>query len=156
MTAAPPHGGELRTPPSWRRRRVLQMLDKPWKGPLNCRQMSRWLLLIDDDQDNRELLSEFLELGHHVVMSCGSAAEADSIIEQRGRPCLVLSDVRLPDTSGTEFVERLKARPGFEKTPVIFVTGADPRSLGPLSDPIFVKPLNLEALSQLVSELCPP
>lgn len=124
------------------------------EAALHWAPMSRWLLLIDDDEDNRELLKEFLELGGHSVVSCGSAVEANAILAQRGKPCVVVTDVRLPDTSGTVFVEQLRSRRGFANIPVIFVTGTDPRTLGHLEDPVLTKPFDLEALTRLIAERC--
>lgn len=114
--------------------------------------MPRWILLIDDDQDNRDLLREYLELAGYKVISCGSAAEASAVLAEQGRPCVVVTDVRLPDTSGLVFVEQMRAGAHYASTPVIFVTGTDPRTLGHLVDPVLTKPFDLEVLSRLIAE----
>jgi CheY-like chemotaxis protein len=118
--------------------------------------MSGWALIVDDDEDNRELLVEFLELAGYPVASCGSAADADRILDARGKPGVVVSDVRLPDMNGPTFVDAMKRRPGFEDTPVIFVTGAQGNELGTLADPVLTKPFDPEVLVKMVSRFCSP
>jgi CheY-like chemotaxis protein len=113
-----------------------------------------WVLIIDDDQDNRELLAEFLEVGDYVAVSCGAAAEAERILDTRPPPCLVISDVRMPDMDGRTFVARLRARPGFEETPVVFVTGTAASLLGPMNEPVLTKPVDLDALMTAVDRHC--
>ena len=116
--------------------------------------MSTWALIIDDDTDNRELLSEFLELAGYPVVSCGTAADADKILDVRGKPGVVVSDVLLPDMHGPTFVGHMKRRPGFENTPVIFVTGVQPSTIETIVDPVLTKPFDLDLLLNLVTERC--
>jgi CheY-like chemotaxis protein len=116
--------------------------------------MSPWVLIVDDDPDNRELLVEFLESSGYRTFSCGSAAEADKILDARGRPGVVLTDVVLPDISGTTFVKAMKTRPGFEDTPVIFLTGVHPSRVERTGEPVLTKPLDLDALMHIVSGHC--
>jgi CheY-like chemotaxis protein len=115
-------------------------------------------LIIDDDRDNRELLAEVLELAGYPVAACGTAADADRILDARGRPAVVVSDVRLPDMHGPTFVGKMKRRPGFEDTPVIFVTGlhASASVLESVADPILLKPFDMDVLMSLVSRYCDP
>jgi CheY-like chemotaxis protein len=98
--------------------------------------VAAWVLIVDDDLDNRELLAEFLELSGFPVVSCGSAAEADRILDARGRPGVVLSDVVLPDVPGTAFVKAMKTRPGFADIPVVFLTGFHPSRLERIDDQV--------------------
>jgi len=118
--------------------------------------MTEWALIIDDDTDNRELLAEFLESAGYPVVSCASAGDAEKVLDARGRPGVVVSDVRLPDMHGPTFVAGMKTRPGFENTPVIFVTGAQAAGLGALTDPVLTKPFDLDVLMGLISRYCRP
>ena len=123
---------------------------------LDCGDMAGWALIIDDDEDNRELLAEFLQSAGYPVVSCGTAADADKILDARGKPGVVVSDVRLPDMYGPAFVGAMKRRPGFEDTPVIFVTGSQASALGTVSDPVLTKPFDMDVLMNLVSRWCDP
>ncbi|MES1206762.1 MAG: response regulator [Pseudomonadota bacterium] len=110
------------------------------------------MLIIDDDQDNRDLLAEFLAADGYPVVSCGTAAEANGVLDRRGCPSVVLSDIMLPDMRGTDFVEGMRTRPGFSATPVIFLTGVDARTLTDRPERILMKPYDLEELMALVSQ----
>jgi CheY-like chemotaxis protein len=116
--------------------------------------MPPWVLIVDDDPDNRELLLEFLEASGYLAVSCGTAADADRILDTRGRPGLVLADVALPDMLGTAFIKAMKSRPGFEDTPVIFLTGFHPSHVEETGDSILTKPVDLDVLMNMVSGHC--
>jgi CheY-like chemotaxis protein len=113
--------------------------------------MTSWALVIDDDSDNRELLTEVLESVGHRVVSCGSGAEAVAIVDDLGKPAVVLSDVRLPDIHGPTLVAQMRTRPGCADLPAIFVTGVNAEGVVGLPDPVLVKPIDLDELTGLVS-----
>lgn len=113
-----------------------------------------WVLIVDDDEDNRELLAEFLSGEEYAAVSCGAAADAERILDSRSPPCLVISDVRMPDMDGRTFVARLRKRRGLEETPVVFVTGNTASSLGTIDEPVLTKPVDLDALMNAVVRHC--
>jgi CheY-like chemotaxis protein len=123
-------------------------------APSESAASSPWVLIIDDERDNRELLAEFLELAGYGAITCGSAAEANQILDTEGVPCLVIADVRMPDVDGPTFVAALRERPGFADLPVIFVTGMDVGRLGTLREQVLAKPLDLDALMAIVDRHC--
>jgi len=118
--------------------------------------MTDWILVLEDDPDGRELLAETLQMTGYQVAACADAAEADAAIDRRGKPNVVLTDLSLHGMAGTEYVARLRERPGFAYVPVIFVTGMAPSMLEDVRDPIVQKPVDLDRLLGLVAEHCPP
>lgn len=80
------------------------------------------ILIIDDDAELREALSEQLEL--HQEFAPATAATATEGIDQAklGRPDLILLDVDLPDMNGREAI-RLMRQAGVS-SPVIMLTAA--------------------------------
>lgn len=65
------------------------------------------VLIVDDHEDTRRLLTELLELEGYVVATASTGAEA--LAQLRLRPyCLVLLDLGLPDVSGVELVGDLR------------------------------------------------
>lgn len=81
------------------------------------------ILVIDDNEANRELARAVLEdEGHHVVTS-RSAAEGIAAFESE-RPDCVLLDVRMPETDGFTACERIRVLPRGPETPVLFLTAS--------------------------------
>ena len=69
---------------------------------------ARRILLVEDDANALEVLSELLEAGgDEVSVSCtGAAALA---LARLVRPDVVVMDLRLPDTDGVDLIRALKA-----------------------------------------------
>ena len=78
------------------------------------------LLVVEDDADQRDLIRETLEdhFGRNVTTGAGSRREA--LATELDQFDLILSDYNLPDGSGIDLLEDIKARCA---TPVILVTG---------------------------------
>ncbi len=78
------------------------------------------LLIIEDDDDQRELIRETLEDCFGAGTVTGVESAADALGQDLGRFDLILTDYNLPDGSGMELLEQIRARCD---TPVIMVTG---------------------------------
>lgn len=78
------------------------------------------LLIIEDDEDQRELIREQIEdhFGQGCVVGVGSAR--DALAENLSAFDLILCDYNLPDAKGLELLENIRTRC---TTPVIMVTG---------------------------------
>jgi PAS domain S-box-containing protein len=66
------------------------------------------VLLVDDEPDARELLTEVLEQCGAVVITAQSADEAVRLIP-RARPAVLLSDIGLPGEDGYKLISRVRA-----------------------------------------------
>jgi diguanylate cyclase (GGDEF)-like protein len=86
--------------------------------------LSQTVLVVDDDPDNRLLLSEILRQQCRVI-EASSGAEALEIAFREPRVDLILLDVMMPGMSGYEVLERLRSDVRTADTAVIFVTGQD-------------------------------
>jgi DNA-binding NarL/FixJ family response regulator len=79
------------------------------------------ILVVDDDHSLAALMVELLEgAGYRGVMA-GSAAAALELARTEA-PLLVVLDIQLPDLSGYEALQQLRAEFG-ERLPVLFVSG---------------------------------
>jgi two-component system, OmpR family, aerobic respiration control sensor histidine kinase ArcB len=78
------------------------------------------LLLVDDNPDNLEMLTVLLS-EKYSVSSCGSAAEALTVLEA-SRPDLLILDVRMTPVDGLQCLEAIRAMPGYSSTPAIALT----------------------------------
>lgn len=82
------------------------------------------ILLVDDAPDNLAVLALLLvERGYVVDKALNGAAAFETIY--RSRPDLILLDVYMPDISGYEICERLKADPVAAEIPIIFISALD-------------------------------
>ncbi|WBB62547.1 response regulator transcription factor [Streptomyces sp. WMMC500] len=80
------------------------------------------VLVVDDEENIRDLLSQTLRLVGFEVRTAASGFEALTAAGA-GATALVVLDVMLPDIDGFEVARRLRA--GGEKVPVLFLTARD-------------------------------
>ncbi|MFG6457018.1 HAMP domain-containing protein [Pelomonas nitida] len=85
---------------------------------------TRRLLVIEDDDIERQAIVELLGHGDIELCAVGSGAEALQALRGQAFDCIVL-DLRLPDMSGFELLERLHAEPALADVPVVVFTGKD-------------------------------
>jgi len=78
------------------------------------------VLVVDDDETMREVLTVRLEDWGYEVITAADASEARSAIE-RSQPSLVLADIVLPGMSGLDLLKHLKVDDA--ERPVILMTG---------------------------------
>jgi CheY-like chemotaxis protein len=76
---------------------------------------------VDDEAANREWLTNILEPAGFAVIQAGGGREAIRLAKSR-RPDLVLLDLMMPDVSGFEVVEALRADPATQRTPIMILT----------------------------------
>ena len=68
------------------------------------------ILVIDDDENNRLLLSTLSKhAGHTVIESASGAQGCEAALETR--PDLIIVDLSLPDMPGVEVIRSMRARP---------------------------------------------
>jgi len=104
------------------------------------------VLVVDDNQQNREVAEGHLVGAGYRVLQAEGGAEALSLLASR-RPDLVMLDVLMPGMDGYETCRRIRALPEVGDTPVLFLT-----ALGDLethraamesgADDFLTKPLN--------------
>jgi len=80
------------------------------------------ILLVDDQVENLQILSDILESKGHEVLPVMSGKLAIETAEENP-PDLVLLDVMMPEMDGFEVCRRLKAHPALNHIPIIFVSG---------------------------------
>ena len=79
------------------------------------------LLVVDDDQDIRDLMADYLrQHGFQVRVADGGKAMFE-ILEQ-DRPDLVVLDIMMPGEDGLSLCRRMRAAEGLSSIPVIFLT----------------------------------
>jgi hypothetical protein len=114
------------------------------------------LLVVEDDPGVRALAKRALESRGYKVMVAASGTEALDVFQQTSeRIALVLSDVMLPDTSGTALIEAIKAiAPGCRLLLMSGYTAEDVQRHGNALNVEFIeKPFTPDALMRKVREV---
>lgn len=79
------------------------------------------ILVVDDEEDIRELVRYNLSKSGYTVMAAGTGEEALQIANEV-RPMLVVLDIMLPGIDGLEVCRRLKADATLSKTPIVMIS----------------------------------
>jgi sigma-B regulation protein RsbU (phosphoserine phosphatase) len=82
------------------------------------------ILIVDDTPDNLRLLSQMLSRHGFQVRPVPDGALALAAV-QADPPDLILLDIRMPEMSGYEVCEHLKADPASADIPIIFISALD-------------------------------
>ena len=82
------------------------------------------VLVVDDNEMNRDMLSRRLQRQNCEVMVAEDGVNALAIVKQHPFD-LVLLDIMMPNLSGYEVLERLKADPETQELPVIMISAVD-------------------------------
>jgi sigma-B regulation protein RsbU (phosphoserine phosphatase) len=88
------------------------------------------LLVVDDNETNRDLLARRLERQGYRVVLAESGRQALEILKQHPFD-LVLLDIQMPEMNGYEVCQQLKADEGTRDMPIIFIS-----ALGDIQDKI--------------------
>lgn len=88
--------------------------------------MDYTILIVDDDDLNREVMEAFLSLEGYSVFMTGSGRKALEMTKLK-QPDLIILDVRLPDLNGIEVCKLLKSDPQTQHIPVMMITGLSDR-----------------------------
>ena len=81
------------------------------------------ILIVDDDVEIVELISEVLSRDGRFELKTASSGYEAGMATQQFRPDLILLDIRMPNMDGYEVCRRLKAGETTADIPVIFLTG---------------------------------
>lgn len=103
------------------------------------------VLVVDDDPDILDALSEILGLERVDVRRARNGLEALQFLESLDgrKPDLILLDLMMPVMDGWEFARRLRERPGGARIPIVILSAdrnvgakaGDLRALGHLAKP---------------------
>lgn len=107
------------------------------------------VLIVDDDADIREALSDTLEDEGFEVATAENGAAALAYLRRDTRPALVLLDWMMPVMDGAQFQGELSADPQFVDLPVVLLTAdanAKDKAMSLGIRGFLKKPVNVEDL----------
>jgi two-component system, OmpR family, response regulator len=106
----------------------------------------RMVLLIEDDEDTRDVTTAFLELAGLRVRCAATGAEAIAVANE-DPPDAIVMDLTLPDASGAEVRSKLLAEERTRSVPVLALTGRELREIDRALFPdVMRKPADLESV----------
>ena len=122
-------------------------------APLNGK--AETILLVDDEETLRTVISEVLESLGYTVLQAGNGKDALSIVASQ-QINLVITDIIMPEMGGIELAHEIRKLQ--KSTPIIFVTGYDREQALVMSEEIkhsliLNKPFEFESLSQTIRKL---
>ena len=80
------------------------------------------LLIVDDEENLRKMLNEFLESQVKFVGMAGSFEEAQAVIGNHSFD-IIITDVKMPDKTGFDLVEWINEVPELAGMPIIMMSG---------------------------------
>jgi CheY-like chemotaxis protein len=109
------------------------------------------VLLVDDDARNIFALSSVLERRGMKVLTATTGSEAIEILEREASVAIVLMDIMMPGMDGYETMIAIRARPGFQRLPILALTakamkGDREKCLEAGASDYLAKPVNTEQL----------
>jgi CheY-like chemotaxis protein len=111
------------------------------------------ILVVDDDEELRELTAEVLaDLGLRVVCAA-DAVEALRLIEADDTISLLFTDIRMPGMHGFELARCARAlRPDLKIIYATAYAGLPPHEIGPLLGPLLPKPWHRRQLADEIKK----
>ena len=125
---------------------------------MNGDDCAAFVMVVDDDPDLRETLTEVLvDNAYHVIGAANGQEALDLLHGTTSRPCVILLDLMMPIMDGRTFRLELMKEPGLSDIPVV-VLSAHANLDAVLAD-IEVqaklrKPVEIEPLLALVDQHC--
>jgi CheY-like chemotaxis protein/anti-sigma regulatory factor (Ser/Thr protein kinase) len=115
------------------------------------------IMIVDDNNENIDLLREYLEALDYVVAAARSGVEALGLISLVG-PDLVVMDIQMPGVDGVEVIRQIRTDATTVRLPIIALTalamvGDRERCLEAGASAYVSKPFSLRELAALIASL---
>ena len=108
------------------------------------------VLLVDDEQDVRELISEMLSRAGYTVRTASDGRDAIEVLDHV-RPSVIIMDLQMPVMNGAEFREAQRRNRDRIKIPTVVMTGTTDEPLLDLAiEETLHKPVRVRKLLEIV------
>ncbi len=117
--------------------------------------MAKSILIVDDNPNMSSLLSEMLEVFDYHSVRADDGSDALVKLES-GDFSMVITDMRMPNMSGLELLEKVKQK--YPKLPVVLISGYSVDNAGTKDnsvkpDGFLAKPFMMSDIEQLLNSL---
>jgi two-component system, chemotaxis family, response regulator PixH len=82
------------------------------------------ILVVEDSQSERELITLYLQNNNYQVISTNNAEDGMELAAKQ-KPDVIITDITMDGINGFEFCRLLKVYPDTEQIPIIACTGRD-------------------------------
>jgi len=116
--------------------------------------MTPTVLIVDDDPDCAEALSDTLQDVGYQASTAASAMDALRYLKSERRPSVIILDLLMPGMTGEEFLEQRQADPLLAEIPVIVLSATPPS--WPAGDgriPVLRKPVDPAELLEIIASV---
>jgi CheY-like chemotaxis protein len=117
------------------------------------------VLVVDDDRDIRDALSDVLSDESYTVVCAADGAEGMARLHSESLPAVILLDWMMPKCDGACFLRQQRADPVLAAIPVVLLT-ADPRALAQATESgvqaRIAKPVSLDELLAVIARYAGP
>jgi DNA-binding response OmpR family regulator len=114
------------------------------------------VLVVDDETEMVNMIRERLTMAGYEIMTATSGAEA-LVLAHRNKPDLILMDVSMPDFTGVNVLQQVRAKDHTKKIPIIFMSGLIVEEIedrchdaGIMDFQMVTKPINFEELLRMM------
>ena len=114
------------------------------------------ILVVDDDQESRDLLREVLEANGYTVDAAADGVAARNAIGPDGDSRIIIADMRMPNETGLDLLRKLRQDHAKHEMILMssFFSVAEKKAAKELGvHALLVKPFRLSELLQAVAEL---
>lgn len=110
------------------------------------------ILLVEDDPDIRDTMSELLEMEGYQLVTSANGRDALAQLQRMQRPCLILLDVMMPIMDGYAFMKGMRADGQLADIPVVVTSASHKPPEGACA--YVPKPIDVDELLAVVKTYC--
>ncbi len=120
--------------------------------------MAQTVMVVEDDHDINEVVSEYMKDAGYVVISCVDGRDARDTLGRNPDIDLFILDIMLPGVNGLELLKQIRAAGYHREKPVLMLTALGDEatqilSFDELADDYVVKPFSPKVLVKRVEKL---
>jgi CheY-like chemotaxis protein len=112
------------------------------------------ILLVDDHEDSREMISTLLEIHGFATVQASDGMEALAALDAGPLPALIILDWLMPGMDGASVLAALERVEAYAAIPVVIVSARASLDGSGLAAHVLVKPIHPDALLEIVREHC--
>lgn len=114
------------------------------------------ILVVEDNDDVREMMAVTLELEGHEVATAVNGRDALQKLHKGQKPCVILLDLMMPVMNGWEFRSALDRDPELRDVPVVVVSALGKGEMAQRTHAAayLPKPVDMDELLDVVCDFC--